>query len=75
MGVNLAKALARARGPSGPRASRGLDKSQTIRARELKVGENVHPPHIICHMSHVACNISVAELSPVVLTLELCLDL
>ena len=41
-------------------------KSQTIRARELKFWENVHPPpcvtcymsHVTCHMSHVRCQVS-----------------
>ena len=39
--------------------------SQTVRARELKFGVNVHLPkcvtshvsHVMCHMSHVTCNI------------------
>ena len=34
-------------------------KSQTIRARELKFQENVHPPqHVTCHMSWVTCHVS-----------------
>ena len=41
----------------------GHHKSQTVRARELKLGENVHPPmchmsHVTCHMSHVKCHVS-----------------
>ena len=34
-------------------------KSQTIRARELKFSENVHPPqHVIYHVSRVKCHVS-----------------
>ena len=34
-------------------------KSQTIRARELKFWENVHPPqHVTCHVSRVTCHVS-----------------
>ena len=40
--------------------------SQTVRARELKFGENVHPrtcvtsqvSHTTCHVSHVTCHMS-----------------
>ena len=42
--------------------------SQTLRARELKFGENIHPHHVshvtwcvsrvTCHISHVTCHIS-----------------
>ena len=34
-------------------------KSQTVRARELKFGENVHPsPCVTCQMSRVTCLVS-----------------
>ena len=41
-------------------------KSQTVRARERKFWENVHPPQnvpchlslVTCHVSHVTCNVS-----------------
>ena len=34
-------------------------KSQTVRARELTFGENVHPPqHVTCHVSRVTCQVS-----------------
>ena len=33
-------------------------KSLTIRARELKLWENVHPPqHVTCDVSHVTCHV------------------
>ena len=33
--------------------------SLTVRARELKFGDNVHRPlHVTCHASHVMCNMS-----------------
>ena len=33
--------------------------SQTVKARELKFWENVHPPPFVkCHMSHVTCHMS-----------------
>ena len=41
--------------------------SQTVRARELKFWENVHPtPCVMCHLSHVTCHISpvTCHLSP-----------
>ena len=34
-------------------------KSPTVRARELKFRENVHPPqHVTCHVSYVMCQMS-----------------
>ena len=33
-------------------------KSQTVRAKELKFLENVHPPqHVTCQMAHVKCHV------------------
>ena len=34
-------------------------QSQTVRARDLTIWENVHlPPSVNCHMSHVMCQVS-----------------
>ena len=39
--------------------SSNYHKSQTERARELKLWENVHTlQHVTCHMSHVTCHMS-----------------
>ena len=33
--------------------------SQTVRARELKFGEKIHPiKPVTCHMSHITCHVS-----------------
>ena len=43
-------------------------KSQAVRARELKFGENVHPsPCVTCHLSCVTCHVSrvTCHVSPV----------
>ena len=37
-------------------------KSQTVRARNLKILENVHPPPCVtCQVSHVKCQVSIVR--------------
>ena len=49
-----------------PQYLHNIIKKQTVRARELKFWENVHPPQrvmchvscVMCHVSHVTCHVS-----------------